>query len=125
MSLYRESRIPGLAESNRRDFIRKLVAGGLMVPFAAAVTSLLGLRTAHAQKSGGAAKMVSEKAPMAGALGYKCDATKVDLVKFPKRKGAEGKIQYCDNCQLYTGTDKSSGTCSMFSPGENRVCAKG
>ncbi len=39
----------------------------------------------------------------AKALGYAHDATKVDIVKFPKRAGEAGKTQFCNNCSFAQG----------------------
>ena len=55
--------------------------------------------------------MLDEKAPQAVGLGYKADATKVDVKKFPKY--AAGQV--CKNCSLYQGkaTDAAGG-CPLF-----------
>ncbi|MBI3542555.1 MAG: high-potential iron-sulfur protein [Deltaproteobacteria bacterium] len=68
-------------------------------------------------------KPVDEKDPMATALGYVKDAKKVDVKKFPKRAGAEGKTQFCENCQFYAKKDAKTGACQIFAGG--LVAAKG
>lgn len=58
---------------------------------------------------------VTESEPLAQAMGYYTDATKVDTAKFPKRAGAEGAKQFCNNCALYAGDASSaSAPCSLF-----------
>ncbi len=57
-------------------------------------------------------------------LGYKIDATQVDVAKFPQRAGDANANNFCDNCALYTGAaDSDYGPCSIF-PGK-AVAAKG
>ncbi len=86
-----------------------------------------------AQKSAaqaGAAKleMTKETDPQATALGYKEDAAKVDVKKWPKRGGAEGSKQFCYNCQFYQSkSDKPASVpaapCTLFA--NKGVTAKG
>lgn len=57
---------------------------------------------------------LNEDDPMAKALGYRKDATKVDAAKFPKRAGAEGKTQFCKNCMFYNSPSGKSGKCQIF-----------
>ena len=85
-------------KSNRRQF---------MALSAVSVASLVAARVAYAQP------MLGENEPQALALGYKEDAKEVDRAKFAKY--AEG--QRCDNCQLYTVKDATTGLCSIF-PGK-------
>ena len=61
-----------------------------------------------------------ESDPMALALGYKADATKVDKLKFPKY----ASDQTCANCQLYQGKPAdAAGPCTLY-PNKS-VAAKG
>jgi len=67
---------------------------------------------------------LDENDPQAIALGFKHDATKVDTVKYPKRKSPEGDKQFCKNCILLTksginlpGKDGEWGSCSIFMSG--------
>ena len=63
---------------------------------------------------------VAESDPIAAALGYKEDATKVDAAKYPTYKAG----QLCSNCKFFTGTDKSPWAgCQLF-PGK-AVAMKG
>jgi hypothetical protein len=62
---------------------------------------------------------VSESDPVAASLGYRADATKVDTAKFPKRKGAEGEKQFCNNCQFFTAKgDSGWGACQIIRSGD-------
>jgi hypothetical protein len=64
---------------------------------------------------------VSESEPLAQAMGYVEDATKVDTAKFPKRAGDAGAQQFCHNCALYAGAaDAEQAPCSIF---QNRLVA--
>lgn len=58
-----------------------------------------------------AAAVLSETDPTAVALGYKADASKVDVKKYP----AYARGQKCANCKLYAGkaTDPMA-PCSIF-----------
>jgi hypothetical protein len=52
---------------------------------------------------------LEETDPIAVALGYKEDTTKVDATKYPQHKPE----QRCDNCLLYTGkAGDASGGCT-------------
>jgi len=90
--------------TSRRKFIQLSVAS---------VAVLASAKTVLAQP------VLSETDPQAQALGYVSDFNKVDKAKFPKYQPG----QECDNCQLYTAKDETSGTCSAF-PGK-LVQAKG
>ena len=48
------------------------------------------------------------------ALGYKKDATTVDVAKYPKRAGASGAPQFCSNCRLYSAKTDALGACSAI-----------
>jgi hypothetical protein len=62
---------------------------------------------------------VAESEPLAQAMGYVTDATRVDTTKFPKRAGEAGANQFCHNCALYGGEpDSESAPCSIF---QNRL----
>lgn len=67
---------------------------------------------------------LDEADPTAMALGYKHDASAVDVEKFPRRAGDEGAAMFCDTCALYTGAENEEwGPCAIF-PGKV-VAAKG
>ncbi|MDA1074478.1 MAG: high-potential iron-sulfur protein [Proteobacteria bacterium] len=91
---------------NRRKFL-SVTAGGL------ATIPLLSITTQTAW----AADKLAGNDPMAMALGYFEDAAKTDTTKFPKRAGAEGEKQFCDNCAQYKVTEEGWGTCAIF-PGK-------
>ena len=100
-------------QNSRRDFLK---LSTITVVGAAAMGRLLTPASAQAQ----AAKklpMVSESEPQTKALGYYADASKVDLKKWTKKAGADGKSQTCGNCMLFNGgkvTTEKEGPCSLF-----------
>jgi len=66
------------------------------------------------------ANMVSETDTNAIRLGYKSDASKVDIIKYPKYKA----IQNCGNCLMYKGkAGDESGPCHLFTG--KQVSSKG
>lgn len=96
-------------DSSRRQFFKR----GAFV-----VASLALFRIGTGRGLGALAQaeetVVSETEPMSQAMGYKKDASKVDVKKFPKRAGAEGKKQFCDNCQFYAKANGKQGKCQIF-----------
>ncbi len=83
--------------TTRRQFV---------IAFPAAALALAASRTAAAQ-----AMKLEETDPQAAALGYRNDASKVDVKKFPTF--AAGRI--CANCQLFQGkTGEAWGPCGAF-----------
>lgn len=100
---------------SRRQFLRGSCATAL------ALGGLSAARVAQAEPG-----KLTEDDPTAKALGYKHDASTVDVKAFPKRAGEEGMKQFCSNCALW---DKAAAEgaewagCSLF---QNRlVAAKG
>lgn len=89
---------------NRRNFLKLgMSAGGSAIALSAIPINLV------------AADEVSEEEPLAQAMGYVTDATKVDTAKFPKRAGDAGAKQFCNNCALYAGeADAETAPCSIF-----------
>ena len=89
---------------NRRNFLKLgMSAGGSAIALSAIPINLV------------AADEVSEEEPLAQAMGYVTDATKVDTTKFPKRAGDAGAKQFCNNCALYAGeADAETAPCSIF-----------
>jgi hypothetical protein len=93
--------------STRRSFIIHAIAGG---------SALGSASLAMAQ----AAPKLEENDPQAVALGYKQDATKVDMAKFPKHVATDN----CSGCQLFQGKPKeATGACPIF--GGKQVNATG
>lgn len=100
---------------DRRRFLACSVACVAAVPFGALIAG---------RAQAGDMPKLDEADPTAVSLGYKNDATTVDVAAFPKRSGDDGATQFCNNCQLYTGAaDSEWGPCSIF-PGK-LVNAKG
>lgn len=88
---------------SRRQFIR----GSIATAFTVSAVSATHSASAEAQK-------LSEDDPTAQALGYRHDATSVDVEKFPKRAGDEGAKQFCNNCALYGKGEGDAAPCSIF-----------
>ena len=93
--------------TTRRQFVTTLVPAAAMLIGAA--------KSLQAQPA-----RLEESDPLAGSLGYKHDATKVDAKKYPAHKPA----QVCGNCALYQGkpTD-AAGACPLFAG--KQVASKG
>lgn len=84
----------------RREFIRSSAVGLAVLPGVA----VLGNATrAFAQGE----EVVALDSPTAVALGYVHDATKADVVKFPKKAAADGAGQLCSNCMFAVGAAKA------------------
>lgn len=97
---------PTLTTSNRRDFL----AGTALI-----ASSALIARNVLAEPT---PETLREDEPIAIALGYASDATKVDTTKYPKRAGSEGQKQYCSNCSLYKASSTEGyGKCTAI-PGK-------
>lgn len=97
-----------IRHSRRRAL--KLIGGGVALIPLASLT-----RTAAGQ---GEMVKVAEDDPAAVALGYKHDATAVDVEKYPRKAGDDGAKQKCSTCVLFQGTGESGwGGCSIF-PGK-------
>lgn len=88
--------------NSRRNFLFKLALS--------AGTPVLLCNRAFAQATPPPVKL-EESDPVATALGYKEDTTKVDAQKYPMHKAE----QKCSTCALYTGKPgEPSGPCSVF-----------
>jgi hypothetical protein len=91
--------------TNRREFMVQI----------SLASGMLASTTVWAQGA-----MVVEADAQAVALGYKADATKADVKKFPKYAAG----QQCSNCALYTGkAGDASGGCPLFAG--KQVSSKG
>ncbi len=104
----------------RRQWLKKALLMVAALPFAGGIIS--------ACTKGGEAlpegqSEVSESDPTAQALGYKADASAVDVTKFPKKAEADGATQTCANCAQYTAANGTWGKCNIFPQGV--VAAKG
>ncbi len=62
---------------------------------------------------------VSESDPVAAAIGYKENVKNIDFTKYPQRKKADAKSQFCNNCALYSTIPGSTawGKCQMLTSG--------
>ncbi len=100
---------------SRRQFLR----GSCATALALGGLSVTGAAHADAEK-------LTEDDPTATALGYKHDATAVDVTQYAKRAGEAGKKQFCDNCALFDKTAPEGAEwagCSLFQ--NRKVAAKG
>jgi hypothetical protein len=98
---------------DRRGFLTMgMKAGGSVLALSAIPIHLL------------AQDRVAEDEALAQAMGYVLDAATTNTTKFPKRAGADGTKQFCNNCQLFAGeADAEFAPCSIF---QNRdVAGKG
>lgn len=98
----------------RREFLKLSTLSLLALP----VLSKLSLKPAWAQVPN---KLVSESDPMAAALKYRQDATKVPVTERVKKIDVEGKDQFCSNCNFYKSmgeVDKvKAGECTLIKAG--------
>jgi hypothetical protein len=93
----------------RRQALKSAVTG-IAVVSAGSMLPLLNANAAHHEMA-----KLDENDPAAKGLGYKHDATQVDVSKYPRRAGEAGATQFCDNCNLYTGDVKAEwGGCRIF-----------
>jgi secreted PhoX family phosphatase len=101
---------------NRRQFIK---TSGMTLLVTATAPNLL-QRVFAKEKSEPlppGAVAVSETDPVANAVGYKADVSKIDFKKYPKRKLPEAKNQQCKTCALYTPVNASWGKCQLLASG--------
>lgn len=101
---------------NRREFLQHslLVLGALPV-----FGTLMSACDATGSNPPDGDQAAKEDEAVAASLGYRTDATKVDVEKFPKRKGAEGEKQFCSNCQFFTAKGTSGwGACQIIRSGD-------
>ena len=100
---------------SRRQFLR----GSCATALALGGLSVTGAARAEGDK-------ISEDDPTAKALGYKHDASAVDVTAYPKRAGEAGAKQFCNNCALWdkaAPADAEWAGCSLFQ--NRKVAAKG
>ena len=75
---------------------RKFITGS-------AAASVLPLLSASSVRADNEQLKIEENNPQAIALGYKHQASDVDVTKFPRRAGDAGQTQFCSNCMLFNG----------------------
>lgn len=92
--------------TERRSFFKYSVFG--------LISLLFGRYFLNDLKAGESLTPLSESDPTAIALGYHSNGSKVNVKKWTKKSGSEGKSQVCSNCILYTGLDQKSGKCQIF-----------
>jgi hypothetical protein len=98
-------------DPSRRKLLLQLSASATAIAALPALPVARFFPVAHAE---GKLSDLRESELMAASLGYHRSAAKVDAKKWPKRSGASGKKQFCDNCSLYTAVDKAKGKCTIF-----------
>lgn len=113
-------------ELHRREFIFQAFLAGAAIPVAGALIAGCTKKedapaptgeAPQAAAGGAEPRKLSESDPVATALGYKNDASQVDVAKYPKRAGTEGQKQFCHNCAQFTGGDAEWGKCNIFPQG--------
>jgi hypothetical protein len=105
--------------TDRRTFVKRGLAALSVIPLLHTITNPERV-SAQALPT----KPVDPTSAQAQALGYVHDATKADTQKFPKRAGAGGDKQFCNNCVLFQqggikleGHDGDWGKCAIFIDG--------
>jgi hypothetical protein len=113
-------------QANRREFLQKSALLFATLPVIGVVLNACtrspnpadsGGVTAPQSKMGDGPAPVREEDPVATSLGYKMDANKVDVEKYPKRKGPDGQKQFCKNCQFYSSKTADWGDCQVIRAG--------
>ncbi len=121
---------PSENREKRREFLRTVTTGVAGI-FTLQFFGLTSLTSLFSSSSSAAKELplppgkqpVPATDPVATAIGYASDATKIDFKKYPKRKEAAQKNNFCGNCALYTSENEGWGRCSMLTSGV--VNAKG
>src|SRR5690606_23139698 len=101
--------------SSRRRFLKYSVTALLALPLAQFLAACTKGGGGEALPEG--QKKLDTTDPVAQALGYTEDATKVDVAKFPKKAGPDGASQKCSTCVQYTAVNGSWGRCNIFPQG--------
>ena len=97
--------------SGRRSFFKYSAA--VITPIAATLFSNF-LNNDQALAAQSQLPPVNPNDPLAKTLGYSADARKVDTKKWPKKAGAGGADQRCDQCMFFMRIDKGTGRCQTF-----------
>lgn len=87
---------------SRRRLLKQVAGGLVLIPLVNLPQHVI------------AAEKITLDHPSAKALGYVHVAEDTDVAKYPKRAGAEGATQFCDNCLHYKPTEDEWGTCNLF-----------
>lgn len=96
---------------NRRQFVKAGLLTAAIAPFAQFLSGCFG--GGEVKPPEGTTACGGDN-PTATALGYHANAETVDVQKFPKRAGEEGKKQLCNNCQFYTSLNEGWGNCQLI-----------
>ena len=114
--------------TTRREFVKFGIFGMILAPFAGMILNPARAWSADkkaekkaGKKDGGAKNeplpagqtATLESDPVASALGYQSDVTKVDKKKYPQYK----KGQACASCALYTAQGTGWGKCQLIQNG--------
>ena len=107
--------------NSRRTFLKQLGFGLVALPAISFLRAFPGTRAWAAPKKTvplpAGAQAVSESDAVASAIGFRHDVSKVDFAKYPQRKKADAKNQFCKNCALYTAQNEGWGKCQMLTNG--------
>jgi len=60
---------------------------------------------------------ISESDAVATAIGFKHNAKDIDYTKYPQRKKADAKNQFCESCALFSRVNEGWGKCQMLTNG--------
>jgi hypothetical protein len=107
-----------MEKHSRRTFMKTAALFAVAAPLAGVLA-----RSSEAEAKGkkialpAGQKAVPESDPVAKAIGYQSDVKNIDYVKYPKRKEAAAKDQFCKSCALYTPSNEGWGKCQMLAAG--------
>jgi len=103
-------------DDDRRQFLKTSFAAAFGLTLVSAAERFLWAKEKNPKQPppSPSTEEVPSNDPLAISLGYQEDAAKVDTKKFPKRATAEGKKEFCYNCQFYSDSDKTRGKCQLF-----------
>jgi hypothetical protein len=96
---------------NRREFVKNVgfaIVAELMFPLFGFTASSNGIKKRPSPLH------VTETDTKAVELGFRLDATRVDIAKWSKRAGPEGATKFCHNCQFFKAVDSKFGNCQTY-----------
>jgi len=106
------------SKTDRRQFIKASALALAAIPVSGLFRGVLaGRPAAKVEPLPPGSTAISEADAVASAIGYKADAKNIDFAKYPQRKKADAKNQFCKSCALYTATNDSWGKCQMLTSG--------